>query len=883
MRLALDTLCESVSALLKPTYMINTVVVLRSVTKVINLDVFTEQEAEAMLDVYGITDTQRRVEILEWSGRLPVLMSWLAAPQGDAADLSVPTRDIVERFLRWVTEPIWRQVALLAAIPRTFNVDILNLILRDRLQDTDGISALDWLQTMPFVQQRSDGWHYHDVVRRMILQHQRQTSPLTYREIHALLANFYKSKCDNDGDEWAGEEWRKDMLSYLYHYLISDPTRHWDEIVDLLALAVRKHRNFSIEIGELLNVDDIHSELSQKKNNLVDLLCKQLSAMKNGRLQDGFEMFDQLCAMTNLSAQAKCYVYAYRGECYRQNGEWKKAHLDFDKALDYVAEDTWAISRRGETYRLMERYEEALIDFDRAITLDNEHLFAIISRAQTYWLMKRYEEALIDFDRAIVLDDKSAWIIANRGETYRLMERYEEALIDFDRAIVLDDKNSWAFAHRGQTYRAMERYEEALVDLDRAIVLDDKNSWAITNRSLTYQAMERYEEALVDFNRAIVLDDKNNWAFAHRGQTYRAMERYEEALVDLDRAIVQDDKNSWAFAHRGETYRAMERYEEALIDFDRAIAVSDSYNWAITNRSLTYQAMERYEEALVDFNRAIVLDDKNSWAFAHRGETYRLMKRYEEALIDFDRAIVLDDKNSWALGSRGQTYRAMQHYEEALIDFDRAIVLDDKNSWAFAHRGQTYRAMERYEEALVDFNRAIVLDDKSARIIANRGETYRLMKRYEEALIDFDRAIVLDNTTTNNYYNERGLVLSYLGSYAEAIDSYDSGLKRKPDSYTLLYNKAVVIIRWKGLPYAQKYIDDARIALSTIIDTDEKGSALYGLGGLEALGGNIDSALDLLQEAISLEKEVIDWARHDIAWSDLRATSLRLQLLISGR
>src|SRR6266496_3162217 len=517
---------------------------LRSVTKVINLDVFTEQEAEAMLDVYGITDTQRRVEILEWSGRLPVLMSWLAAPQGDAADLSVPTRDIVERFLRWVTEPIWRQVALLAAIPRTFNVDILNLILRDRLQDTDGISALDWLQTMPFVQQRSDGWHYHDVVRRMILQHQRQTSPLTYREIHALLANFYKSKCDNDGDEWAGEEWRKDMLSYLYHYLISDPTRHWDEIVDLLALAVRKHRNFSIEIGELLNVDDIHSELSQKKNNLVDLLCKQLSAMKNGRLQDGFEMFDQLCAMTNLSAQAKCYVYAYRGECYRQNGEWKKAHLDFDKALDYVAEDTWAISRRGQTYRLMKRYEEALIDFDRAIAVN------------------------------------------------------------------------------------------------------DSYNWAITNRSLTYQAMERYEEA----------------------------------LVDLDRAIVQDDKNSWAFAHRGETYRAMERYEEALIDFDRAIAVSDSYNWAITNRSLTYQAMERYEEALIDFDRAIVLDDKN------------------------------------------------------------------------------------------------------ARIIANRGETYRLMKRYEEALIDFDRAIVLDNTTTNNYYNERGLVLSYLGSYAEAIDSYDSGLKRKPDS-----------------------------------------------------------------------------------------------------
>ena len=320
-------------------------------------------------------------------------------------------------------------------------------------------------------------------------------------------------------------------------------------------------------------------------------------------------------------------------------------------------------------------------------------------------------------------------------------------------------------------------------------------------------------------------------------------------MVDFNRAIVLDDKNNWAFAHRGQTYRAMERYEEALVDLDRAI----------------------------------VQDDKNSWAFAHRGETYRAMERYEEALIDFDRAIAVSDSYNWAITNRSLTYQAMERYEEALVDFNRAIVLDDKNSWAFAHRGETYRLMKRYEEALIDFDRAIVLDDKNSWALGSRGQTYRAMKHYEEALIDFDRAIVLDNTTTNNYYNERGLVLSYLGSYAEAIDSYDSGLKRKPDSYTLLYNKAVVIIRWKGLPYAQKYIDDARIALSTIIDTDEKGSALYGLGGLEALGGNIDSALDLLQEAISLEKEVIDWARHDIAWSDLRATSLRLQLLISGR
>src|SRR5262249_50895786 len=53
---------------------------LRRVTCVVHLDVFTEQEAEAFLDAYGIIDPKRREEIVAYSNRLPVLMRWLAAP-----------------------------------------------------------------------------------------------------------------------------------------------------------------------------------------------------------------------------------------------------------------------------------------------------------------------------------------------------------------------------------------------------------------------------------------------------------------------------------------------------------------------------------------------------------------------------------------------------------------------------------------------------------------------------------------------------------------------------------------------------------------------------------------------------------------------------------
>jgi len=86
---------------------------LRGVTQTFSLDVFTEQEAKQFLDIYSIVDMKRRVEILELSGRLPVLMSWLAAPENPTSEPSIPTTGIVDRFLRWISRAELRQTALL--------------------------------------------------------------------------------------------------------------------------------------------------------------------------------------------------------------------------------------------------------------------------------------------------------------------------------------------------------------------------------------------------------------------------------------------------------------------------------------------------------------------------------------------------------------------------------------------------------------------------------------------------------------------------------------------------------------------------------------------------------------------------------------------------
>ncbi len=522
---------------------------LRGVTASIELDIFTEQEAEAFLDAYTIRDAKRRTEILEWSGRLPVLMSWLAAPEGKDPDPTVPTSDIVERFLRWVTEPTLREVALRGAIPHTFNVDILRLLLvnngtADPMMDEH--TAFDWLQVMPFVKQQVDGWQYHEVVRRMMLHYQRQKSPQTYRQLHATLANFYNKKRNELGlsnaKQWANEQWRKDTSAYAYHFLVADPIKHWVEIMSLFTLAVRRWRSYAIQIIELISSSDTHDELSLEQQNTVQLFNQQLRAIKDGNLQDGFEMFNHLCNTDGLSPIAKGYALAYRGECHRLREKGEKAISDFGDALNYIPKDIWTLTRRAETYL----------------------------------------------------------------------------------------------------------------------------------------------------------------------------------------------------------------------------------------------QMGRDEEALADYGCVLALDEKNSLA------------------------------------------------------------------------------------------------------LAGRAEIYQQMGRYEEALADYDQAIAFDRSTINRVYTVRGLVLSYLGQYAEAIESYERGLKENLNDYTSLYNIAVAMFRWKGFPAAQAYIDTARSVLQTLIHTDKHGAALYGLRGLEALVNNTDQALKYLKEALPFEQQASNWARHDIAWLDLR-TDLRFQSLISKK
>ncbi|MEH2090540.1 tetratricopeptide repeat protein, partial [Nostoc sp.] len=498
------------------------------------LEQFTEEEAQQYLTRKGITDSRVVEVILHLSGNLPLLVGMLADTHpNDPNQVIEPSSSAVERFLKWIDDPKRRQVALDAAIPRCLNRDVIAKLRGEEEAD----ELFTWLKETSFVNERTDGWAYHDVVKTQMLRHKRLSSPQGWADIHGKLAEYYGNLRNDlqleEENKQRDPSWQSHTLNVLYHNLCQSPQRNLSVALNEFLAALKNQRKFAQQYAETMlqaGKDVDSSEVQRWGEQLVN----GLKAYEEDVYQITLEMFTAV--LQNSGIELK----------------WQPIALGW----------------RGQTYRLMERYPEALQDFDCAIKLDPKYDWAIARRGETYRSMERYPEALEDFDRAIELDPKDDWAITSRGQTYQSMERYPEALEDFDRAIELNPKLDWAIASRGITYFSMKLYPEALKDFDRAIELNPKYYSALTAlRGQTYQSMKRYSEALEDFNRVIELNPKYDSAIASRGQTYQSMKRYPEALEDFDRAIELNPKYDWAIANRGQTYQSMERYPEALEDF----------------------------------------------------------------------------------------------------------------------------------------------------------------------------------------------------------------------------------------------------------------------------------------------------------------------------
>ena len=500
------------------------------------LEPFTEDEAREYLKQKGISDEQVIKVILELSGCFPLLVATLAAevPE-DPIQIGDSSGTAVERFLKWVDDDKRKEVALDAAIPLCINEDILVQLQGEE----EGKALFNWLKEMPFVNERHNGWVYHDVVRTQMLRYKRRLSLKGWSELHGKLAEYYDNLRNNlqlaEDKIWLDSSWFRYTLEVTYHRLCESPHKYLSGALNEFLIALKNKRKFAQRFAERILKAGENADSDEVKR-WGEKLVEGLKAYEEKRYEKSLEMFT---ALVEHSDEMKWQPVAlgWRGITYRNMGNYEYALKDFDRAIEIDANYDWALADRGFTYFLMKRYDDAFKDFNRAIELNPDYKWALAQRGFTYTVIKAYDDALSDINRAIEIDPKYTLAQAYRGITYRQMKRYDDGLKELDRAIESEPNDKWAIAHRGKTYRKMKRYKDAIKDFDRAIEVDSDYIGALVLRGEYYLIVKQYDKALTDLNRAIELQENNDCNLYLRALAYKALNQPNKAQTDIANAV----------------------------------------------------------------------------------------------------------------------------------------------------------------------------------------------------------------------------------------------------------------------------------------------------------------------------------------------------------
>lgn len=735
----------------------------------IELNEFTETEAQEYLIRIGINDEKQIGQLLTLSNRLPVLLALLASAPGE-----VPTEvsgTAVERFLQGAT-PEQREAALAASLPRRFNVDILEVVLGEEAAKP----AFEWLSEAHFVRPQVDGWAYHEVVRVMMLRYFRLRSAQSYSELHERLAKYYQMQAANlklpEKDCWTNEAWRSHEMERIYHNVSRYPSRGPQEVLNRLLLDP-KNKEESEGLRYLRILAQTSEETAEpalkmwtQKFERFGPWILRIDSLNEEEKREILETITTICNWETLEIRSRSAALVLRGRVHRAMQNIEAALIDFGSAISLQPNEASNYHWRARCYLEAKNYISALADFDKAIELEPDKGFRYNWRGSCHFEAKDILTALTDFNKAIELQPDSISSFHWRARCHQQAKNFSAAVADFSVAIDLEPDKDSRYYWRGRCFFDNGDFDAALMDFERATELKPdaiNHHW----RARCHQQMKNYSAALADFDRAIELEPGKSFRYNRRGSCHFEAKNFSAALADFEKAIglAPDDANNYHW--RARCHQQMKNFSAALTDFEKAIELEPGkgfrYNW----RGSCHFEAKNFSVALVDFDKAIDLapDDANNYHW--RARCYLKTKNYSAALADFDRAIELEPDKGFRYAWRGSCHLETKNFSSALADFDKAIELQPDDAIKYCWRGSCYLKDENFLAALVDFTKAIELAPDDTNSYRWRGRCYLKAKELQIALADLNKAIEL---LADNAYNHawRGRVYLELGDTTNA-------------------------------------------------------------------------------------------------------------------
>ena len=293
----------------------------------------------------------------------------------------------------------------------------------------------------------------------------------------------------------------------------------------------------------------------------------------------------------------------------------------------------------------------------------------------------------------------------------------------------------------------------------------------------------------------------------------------------------------------------------------------------------------RFDEALKCFDEVLLLKNDFVVYQCNKGRCLRKMGYFRQAVACYEDAIRCDPRPVQPWVSKGNCLFDLRCYHDAVHAYDQALTFDEKNWEAHWGKAKCFSSLGELAKAHQSIELALQLDPHNLEVgmvrdeilgkmgversnIMSRSDELHQNGQYEQGLAHI-REARLRLGETEEILNNEGIFLTELGSYREAIDCFDRGLKLNSNWVNLWANKGRALRANGQHEEAVTCYDKAiEIDASQVIPWMNKGNCLCDLGLYERALECYRRAADLApenaeaQHACGRTLKIIESRRH---------------------
>lgn len=529
----------------------------------IPLEAFSELEAKTYLERKGITDEAVVDSILGLSGRLPVLLATLAeAAKHATGDLTDPCATAVERFLKWIDDPVQRDLALHAALPRKLNQDIIQCLLPE---GADAKALFQWLSTQPFVQKHQGGyWVYHSVVRELMLRHQFQLSRDTWSDLHSRLADLYDARAKqltivDMEEQFSNEEWLAYALEMTYHSLCSAFQQKIPSAINkyftVLVLGKSKDAN------EWLKLISKASELVENRKN-INLLNSGYKALKREEWKESYTRFASLGTRFDLSQNP--YFYYTLGLIGKKSGDFKKAIQCFEKAIELKPDFEKTYLNLGIAYTQLGDYKTAQKSYEKALKLNSYLVEATYNLGRVLFLKGDFQKSIEAYEKAIIIGIDDVDTFNNIGVAFKKLGDINSAINYYKKAISVDPSYARAYLNLGNALAEQQKYDASIEAFGKAIEITPQYARAYNNLGLALARKGESKKAEERYKQALYYNPKYVSAYINLGSHYLTAGNIPKSRITFQKGLDIDQNSAELHMNYAHSLLAEQKQEEAM-------------------------------------------------------------------------------------------------------------------------------------------------------------------------------------------------------------------------------------------------------------------------------------------------------------------------------